>query len=614
MRYPEFYYRWEWQLQSSPEALWPLVSDTNRFNRETGIPALILPSTKEASLPNARQRLRFSRLGVVVEWEEEPFEWVRPYVFGVNRHYIRGPVKEMRALVTMTPQENGGTHLLYEIWARPSNLLGWLVTIPGQIGVIFRYTFDKTLRRYDRLAARRRSVVLPVESSEPVYFAPGGRERIEKARQTLIAQGADAGLVAKLTETIEQADALTLARIRPYALADDWGASRRSVLELCLLATRTGLLEFQWELLCPLCRNDSETRPSLGDIRSQVHCPSCNIDFTVNFDRSVEVTFHPNPAIRPIETRPFCIGGPQVTPHVVAQQLLPAHTTRTVELPLEAGRYRVRTHDRRGGQFLSAAPNGASTATFCVAEESDWPQDEPQVSTRAQLKFENDSPGEELFILERMAWTDQAATAAEVTALQVFRDLFANEALRPGEQIQVGTLAVVFTDLRGSTQIYRQIGDATAFGLVMDHFDILRNAISAQEGSIVKTIGDSVMAVFPRPVAALRAMLQVQQSLATPVGSRMALRLKAGIHVGPCIAVTLNDRLDYFGSTVNAAARLEGLSSGADVIISGDVRADPEVTALLDGAADTLTIEPVDAKLKGFESEKFELWRLTRQS
>ncbi|MBI3325567.1 MAG: adenylate/guanylate cyclase domain-containing protein, partial [Nitrospinae bacterium] len=239
-----------------------------------------------------------------------------------------------------------------------------------------------------------------------------------------------------------------------------------------------------------------------------------------------------------------------------------------------------------------------------------WPHAELSLAPTPTLQLENSTEGEQLFILERMAWNDQAATAAEVTALHLFRDLFAEEAWRPGEQISVGSLAVLFTDLRGSTRLYREIGDAVAFGHVMNHFDVLREAIAAEGGALVKTIGDSVMAVFRRPVASLRAVLRAQQALASPPEGGRPLLLKAGIHYGPCIAVTLNDRLDYFGSTVNTAARLESLSSGGDVIISAAVRVDPEVAELLAQADDTHRTEPFEAMLKGFDEERFELWRV----
>jgi class 3 adenylate cyclase len=233
------------------------------------------------------------------------------------------------------------------------------------------------------------------------------------------------------------------------------------------------------------------------------------------------------------------------------------------------------------------------------------------VNEQFTLALTNQTDAEQLLILERLEWSDQATTAAEVTALQMFRDLFASEALRPGEQISVGTLTVLFTDLRHSTQLYRQIGDATAFGRVMSHFDVVRKSIVEHDGAIVKTIGDAVMAVFRSAADGLLAMLEVQRALAEPADGNTPLQLKAGLNTGPCIAVTLNDRLDYFGSTVNMAARLEGLSSGADVIISRSVYDDVKVRELIE--SEDLAAEEFDMLLKGFEDERFELWRVSRR-
>jgi class 3 adenylate cyclase len=239
-----------------------------------------------------------------------------------------------------------------------------------------------------------------------------------------------------------------------------------------------------------------------------------------------------------------------------------------------------------------------------------WPVEEPALTPMPTLHLENATRAEQLLIVERTAWSDQAATAADVTALQIFRDLFANEALRPGEQISVGTLTVLFTDLRGSTRLYREIGDAPAFGLVMSHFDVLKEAIAAEGGAIVKNIGDAVMAVFRQPVASLNAVLRAQRALAEPPVSRKPLMLKVGIHTGPCIAVTLNERLDYFGTTVNAASRLVELSNGMDVVLSAHARHDPEINARLNDPATGLTATPDETQLKGFDEERFEIWRV----
>ena len=132
----------------------------------------------------------------------------------------------------------------------------------------------------------------------------------------------------------------------------------------------------------------------------------------------------------------------------------------------------------------------------------------------------------------------------------------------------MGSLTILFTDLLSSTHLYREIGDAPAFGLVMEHYDVLRTAIAEEEGAIVKTIGDAIMAVFQRPIGALRAMIHAQAALASPANVRRPLGLKVGIHHGPCIAVTLNERLDYFGTTINTASRFVEMSAGDDLIIS----------------------------------------------
>ena len=97
---------------------------------------------------------------------------------------------------------------------------------------------------------------------------------------------------------------------------------------------------------------------------------------------------------------------------------------------------------------------------------------------------------EQTFQLERTVWSDLASTAADVTALQVFRDLFATEVVRPGEEISIGSVTLMFTDLRDSTRLYRKIGDAPAFGRVREHFEILGKSNAEEGGGIVKTMGD----------------------------------------------------------------------------------------------------------------------------
>ena len=288
---------------------------------------------------------------------------------------------------------------------------------------------------------------------------------------------------------------------------------------------------------------------------------------------------------------------------------LPAHVHGRAARAGREGRRRPSAHrarpDRRG---QVRAARGVLEDAHAEPRPGGWPDGEALWHTCPRLSLANPTDRRIVFVLERNAWADDAATAAEVTALQSFRDLFAGEALRPGEEISVGNLAFLFTDLRGSTRLYREAGDAKAFGLVMEHFDILKTIIAEEGGAVVKTIGDAVMAVFPRPCSAVRAALEAHRRLRE---SQPSLVLKAGVHCGSCIAVNQNDRLDYFGSTLNLSARLLGFSLGGDLVVTQEAGRDPETAAWLEDNAGSCKVEEISTPIRGFEQEAFELLRIS---
>ena len=164
-------------------------------------------------------------------------------------------------------------------------------------------------------------------------------------------------------------------------------------------------------------------------------------------------------------------------------------------------------------------------------------------------------------------WID----AALATTLQEFRDFFSKEMLSPQETFSIRNLAVIFTDIKGSTEMYERLGDSKAFYLVKEHFKIMEDVVRRNDGGIVKTIGDAVMAVFRRPdqaIDAAREMIDRFDAFNLENRTKDQIVIKVGVHAGPCIAVTLNERIDYFGTSVNTAARIQGLSDGRDVMVS----------------------------------------------
>jgi class 3 adenylate cyclase len=201
-------------------------------------------------------------------------------------------------------------------------------------------------------------------------------------------------------------------------------------------------------------------------------------------------------------------------------------------------------------------------------------------------------------------------TAHELLTVQVFRDFFKGETLPEGESFEVRRVAILFTDLAGSTALYTRKGDPTAYDLVREHFTILRQVIDASRGAIIKTIGDAVMGAFTSEAQALQAALEAQRAIEyfnrnrnLPDDDR--LMLKIGLHAGPSLYVNLNDRLDYFGSTVNTAARAEGQSRAGEIVFTDAILNAPGVKELLSG----YELESNEVQLKGLDG-KTRLWRL----
>ena len=606
----DFHYLWAWQLRSTAEQLWPYVSDTQRFNRVAVGYTVQAIAEDDAGV----QQLR-ARYLVPLAWDEHPFEWERPHRFSVYRRF-RGPIlRDFISRASLTPHERG-TLLHYEVTARPATPLGSLA-IPIQIGLISRRRFERAFRQIDEFLQH------PIDSRGPFgsprsVISGEAAQRMQDSARELAQDGYEADLIEHLTRFISQAEDEDVSHLRPYALADRWEAPRRDVLQLCLAATRRSLLDLRWDVVCPMCRGAKTSVSQLNEVHDQAHCPSCRMDFDVDLDHTLEVTFRPHAAIRPVATVAYCVGGPQLTPHIVAQQIIAPGETRIIDVALDQGAHRVRTrsnlpHAVTGHLDLRVTSDSTEQPAPAItlhAHAGGWSADRNVITPAPTITIGNETSVVQGVVIERLAWNDQAVTAADVSTVQAFRDWFATQALRPDVQLGISNLAILFTDLRGSTQLYRMIGDAPAFERVLEHFDVLRRSVETHAGALIKTIGDAIMAAFLDPAQGVAAALDILQGMAELNRARTdyPLRLKLGLHAGPAIAVTLNERLDYFGTTVNIASRLEGQAQGDDLIVSTEVMQQPGVQRLLSGRP--ITVEEFNARLKGFVDEEFRLHRI----
>jgi class 3 adenylate cyclase len=452
------------------------------------------------------------------------------------------------------------------------------------------------------------------------------------------ARGWSPRTISRLETLVRAGDDEAVFRVNPVKLAAERGMAEAETIDLFLHASAVGLFTMDWLLLCPLCSCVVDSFGSLRAVDNHYHCAMCQTDYEAQLDDYIAVTFTVAPTVRRIAfhdpaglpARDYVVKYRVTGPHLAGRTpdglvwgdlvdqvtravsyLPPGETVRldvtatqgfllgydtdsdagfvlpiggdptaepqTVRLQYRDGRCEPNSAKVRPGPVaIEVANAGARRGLIGVAEL-------PADFARCQLTYE------------------PFLTAARLLTTQTFRDLFRAEVIRASEGIGVKDITLLFTDLKGSTAFYERIGDLNALALVQRHFERLRDATVRRGGTIIKTIGDAVMAAFQHPADAVGAaldMLAGVEALNRDLGDR-SLILKIGLHKGAAIAVTLNDRLDYFGQTVNVAARVQALADAGEVCLTREVHDAPGVAALLAPFA----VETGSARLKGVDQE-----------
>jgi adenylate cyclase len=594
-----------------PDRVWPILRRTDWLNRSLGLPPV---DFKAQALPEGGSRVTASAtlFGTELRWIENPFEWVEPEYYKVRRTFEGGPLEEALLEMQFVEAGPGTTEIRVNSEFRPRGTVGSLLVKSILLPKAERDMSQVIQHVIEYLRGGERDILpsLPRESCQEGPLTAG----LQKLRTSRHPEK----LVAKLETLLRDETDVALCRIRPLAIARDWACDPWEVLRLFLHATRSGLLNLSWEVLCPNCRSSRmPLTTSLAEVASKMHCEACQIRFDAEFDKSVELKFAVHHSIRPCDERTFCLAGPGAQPHVVSQMILAPAERREWKLPALRGVHRLRSPQVRKHAMLHYDPESPATSPTMdiVCQPDGFAGANPEANLHGvTLRIQNPNPFPVQVALEKTAWNPDILTAARVANWQEFRDLFATQVLSPNEQITVGSQIVLFTDLRGSTAMYCGIGDAPAYALVRDHFRILTDSIAIHHGAIVKTIGDAVMATFSQVTDALLAVEQMQAAmdkarLGHDPGS--PLQLKAALHAGPCLAVNANDKLDYFGTTINLAARLVDVSKGGDVIVSEDLFNHPETAQFIQAGA--RPTEPSEVHFRGFDAPR-KVWRIGLRS
>jgi class 3 adenylate cyclase len=589
------------ELSHPPAAVWPILARTDWINRAVGLPPVkyeIKPLPEGGSEITARTKV----LGMNLAWREMPFEWTEPDFYQARRIFHSGSLAEFQVGLRL---KETGAGCAVEIFAqlRPRNAFGKFLA--GKV------LGPKTMRAMrvviedvgKHLAGQQRAVMskLPVTAPDENALEDGFKKL----------HGQDLTRVRRLREFLTESSDVELCRIRPFTVARKWEADRWDVLKLFLHATRAGLFNLSWEVLCPNCRTAPPGRTtSLAQLASAAHCDVCNIKFDAEFDKSVELKFSVNPSVRPCNEQIFCLLGPGAKPHIASQIYLQPGERREWKLPAVKKTFRLNSPQvKESAAFWSvqSALTAFDAEIVCAPEKFELRVSPPQGEGK-KVFVSNPNKFPVQLSLQEINWDEDILTAACVTNWQEFRDLFAREVISPDEEVIVGSQIVLFTDLRGSTAMYSSIGDAPAYALVRDHFKILHDVVAARHGSVVKTIGDAIMAVFSNlqdALAATREMHERLSRLDSKEGGR--LQLKSGLHAGSCLAVNANDKLDFFGTTINLAARLVAHCEGDDLVLADEIYQRAETQKFLAEAGATGISG--EEKFTGFPNP-IKVWRI----
>ena len=453
--------------------------------------------------------------------------------------------------------------------------------------------------------------------------------------------GCDSDTLGRFAQHLQSLESQKAARINPFEFAEAAEIGSETALDIFVHGAKLGLFDLEWGMVCPLCGGITHSVAELDRVAADtLHCSLCNRDVDSVLDDTVEVSFaYAAPGADLDLHRDFATYQHYYTSssypyradwrsyhehHTAADIKLGPGEEAILPLQLEAHReYRMLCLDIHAGMEVKVAeeaPPAGSLGTPAVSlKDEGFSVDEICLPAgEAALTLTNQT---EQAVWCRLMVRDMDAigkilakgppqfgprlTGKHLLNNQAFRDSFAMHELAPDLKLKLRNLTLLFTDLKGSTALYDREGDLAAYRLVQVHVAALKLVVRGHSGAVIKTMGDAVMAAFPSEndgTAAAIAMMTAMQDLA---GERRKddVGLKVGLHAGPALAINAGQSLDYFGQTVNIAARVQGLADAGEICLTGALNHDEGIPAMLasagyDGRAELARLKGVSAEEK----------------
>lgn len=516
--------QWRLPIATSRAKAWDLLADTDRVNRVAGL------HHQYQEKPRADGGVdRFghsNRLGISLDWHEEPFDWVAPVGYGVRRVFLGGPADRYTVRVRLEddPSGDSGRCLLdyhvsitpRSVWTRPIVL--------AELALLTRPALDRTLQRAIAVLEGR---LASFDLAPPPLSAMA-----ERRLQAGLSAIEDPTLRVALGELLRHEAAAELRAIAPLRLARRWRLGTDATIRACLQAVRGGLLQLRWTLRCPSCRVSKAEAPRLSAERQQVHCPSCNIAFDGSLPDSLVVTLSPDPRVRDVDDTERCIGSPGRTAHIRASQLVEIGAELDLELALLPGSYRLRTLPALGAASLQVrADRDERALAVDLTPQGPQPPLLRAAPGRMRLALRNRSQVRLQFLIERLDDDPDLLTVGRLLEVPEAISLLPTDAIAQGVSVQT-TSAIVLAVRRCRG------GDA--------HCKEIVRALQSYQPDLLVERGGAVIAAFGDPAVAVEAASLVEG----------APHLGSGLCAGSIVTLVERDEALPLGYTVQRALAL----------------------------------------------------------
>ena len=513
--------------------LWPHLIDTSKMNQELG-----LPPRQEREV-NGETRVTTTTLGRKEEWIEKPWFWVHEKEIQQAREFIRGWMTSQRGVFKVEETEGRKARIyVYFRWGFP-NLFNYLFykMVPGLLDRMFAKFFDSR----SKLILTERN-----ETTKTDVQIHAGKTAYETIRNYC------------LTE-----NPLDLDRIHIKEVAGKFGLDLNDAVAACIRMVRDGEMSLSWDVICPHCRGARSEQKSISGLEAYGNCEPCGTSFTTDQEESVEVVFHVTPKLRTIEKVVFCAAEPAKKKHIKLYQGLAPAAAKNYNMHLPEGTYRLRRKNSPEAVYLELSE-------FHPEKSFSWNgsgSTRVKLNTTFILNLTNNSAERDYFTVEEAWWFSDRMLSGEALSNPLIREIFSEDHLKTGLKLNVGNQVILFTDIVGSTPFYKSAGDALALKYVQSHYVEVSELIRKHDGVVVKYIGDAIMAAFLDLEKAMECTLEIHK-LFNGKRSDTPIQLRASFHEGKVLCANMNVGLDYFGNTVNQAAKIQKHAEALEIAVT----------------------------------------------